>query len=415
MKILIVHNHYQQPGGEDVVARAEKELLNARGHQVVEYVRHNNEIAGYGRWRRATLAPRTVWAWDSHREVKALLRRERPDIAHFHNTFPLISPAAYYACRRAGVPVVQSLHNARLVCPVATFQRNHRVCQDCLGRKFAWPAVLHACYRGSRTGSSVVAATLAIHWQLGTWNKLVDCFIVATDFYRRKFVEAGLPAEKIVVKPHFVEDYGVQRSAGTYALFVGRLAPEKGVDTLLGAWRRLSHIPLRVRGEGPLEGNVQRLAEESGGAVQLLPRLAKGELVRLMQGARFLVWPSEGYYETFGYVAAEAFSCGIPVIASRVGVAEEIVADGRTGLHFTPADPQDLAAKAEWAWTHPSEMEAMGRAARAEYESKYTAERNHPMLTEIYRRVLGAKGRGLGTGAGADDERPAASCSSVHI
>jgi glycosyltransferase involved in cell wall biosynthesis len=397
MKILVIHNHYQQPGGEDVVARSEKELLNARGHQVVEYVRHNDEIAGYGPWRKATLAARTVWAWDSHREISALLERERPHIAHFHNTFPLISPAAYYACRDAGVPVVQWLHNPRLVCPAATLQRNHRVCQDCLRRKFAWPGVLHACYRGSRAETFVVAAALAIHWQLRTWNRLVDRFIVCTDFYRRKFVEAGLPAEKIAVKPHFVEDYGVGPTNGAYALFVGRLAPEKGVDTLLKAWTKLSRIPLRVRGAGPLEGSVQRLTEESGGAVQLLPRLAKSELVGLMQGARFLVWPSEGYYETFGYVAVEAFSCGIPVVASRVGVAEEIVEDGRTGLHFAPSDPQDLAAKVEWAWAHPAEMQAMGRAARAEYESKYTAERNYPMLMEIYRKVLRARGVGVGS------------------
>jgi len=393
MKILVVHNHYQQPGGEDVVARAEKELLIARGHQVVEYVRHNDEIAGYGPWRKATLAARAVWAWDSHKEISALLERERPLIAHFHNTFPLISPAAYSACRSAGVPVVQSLHNPRLICPAATLQRNHGICEDCLGRKFAWPAVLHACYRGSRAQSCVVATALAVHWQLGTWNRLVDRFAVFTDFYRRKFVEAGLPAEKIEVKPHFVEDYGIRQTPGTYALFIGRLAPEKGVHTLLEAWRKLSRIPLKVRGEGPLEGEVRRLAEESGGTVQLLPRLAKSELVELMQGARFLVWPSEGHYETFGRVAAEAFSCGIPVVASRIGVAEEIVEDGRTGLHFTPSDPQDLAAKVEWAWTHPAEIDAMGRAARAEYESKYTAERNYPMLMEIYRKVLAAKGQ----------------------
>jgi glycosyltransferase involved in cell wall biosynthesis len=392
MKILVVHNHYQQPGGEDVVAKSEKGLLVGRGHQVIEYVRHNDEIAVYGPWRKATLAARTVWAWDSHREIRALLERERPLIAHFHNTFPLISPAAYYACRHAGVPVVQSLHNPRLVCPAATLHRSHRLCEDCLGRKFAWPAVLHACYRGSRAESCVVAAALAIHWHMGTWNRLVDRFILATNFYRRKLVEAGLPEEKITVKPHFVEDYGVRSTPGTYALFVGRLAPEKGVYTLLQAWTKLSRIPLRVRGEGPLEGDAQRLAGESGGAIQLIPRLARSELAGLMHEARFLVWPSEGYYETFGYVAAEAFSCGIPVIASRTGVAEEIVEDGRTGLHFTPSDPQDLAAKVEWAWTHPAEMEAMGRTARADYEGKYTAERNYPMLMEIYNQVLGARG-----------------------
>jgi glycosyltransferase involved in cell wall biosynthesis len=235
---------------------------------------------------------------------------------------------------------------------------------------------------------------LAIHWHLKTWEKLVDCYLVATEFYRRIFVEAGLPAEKIVVKPHFVEDHGVRQTVGSYALFVGRLAPEKGVDTLLEAWRELRHIPLMIRGEGPLSQKVQRLARESGGTVQLVPRLDRDEVARLMQGARFLVWPPEGNYETFGLVVAEAFSCGVPVLASRTGVTEEMVADGGTGLHFTPGDADDLAAKVEWAWAHPEEMAAMGRAARAEYEAKYTAERSYPMLMEIYQRVLGPRGSG---------------------
>jgi glycosyltransferase involved in cell wall biosynthesis len=392
MKVLLLHNEYQQPGGEDAVERAEKELLATSGHRVTEYIRHNDEIARYGPWRKATLVARTVWAWDSYREIRTLLERERPDVAHCHNTFPLISPAAYYACHEAGVPVIQSLHNPRLICPAATFHREHRACQDCQGRKLAWPAVLHGCYRGSRAQTSVAAAMLAVHWQVKTWESLVDCFIVFTEFYRRQFVEAGLPAEKIAVKPHFVEDHGVRQTVGSYALFVGRLAPEKGVKTLLETWRRLRHVPLMIRGDGPLLREAQQLASESGGAVQLLPRADRDHLAGLMQGARFLVWPSEGYYETFGCVAAEAFSCGVPVLASRAGVMEEIVADGRTGLHFNQGNAQDFAAKVEWAWTHPEEMAAMGCAARAEYEAKYTAERNYLMLMEIYKRVLDARG-----------------------
>jgi glycosyltransferase involved in cell wall biosynthesis len=235
---------------------------------------------------------------------------------------------------------------------------------------------------------------LATHWQLKTWERLVDCYIVFTEFYRRKFVEAGLPAEKIVVKPHFVEDHGVRRTVGSYALFVGRLAPEKGVDTLLEAWRELRHIPLMIRGEGPLSHKVQQLARESGGTVQLLPRLDGDELAGLTQGARFLVWPPEGHYETFGLAAVEAFSCGVPVLASRIGVLEEIVEDGRTGLHFAPSDPADLAAKVDWAWAHPEEMAAMGRAARAGYEAKYTAERNYQMLMEIYQKIIGQRPQG---------------------
>jgi glycosyltransferase involved in cell wall biosynthesis len=157
---------------------------------------------------------------------------------------------------------------------------------------------------------------------------------------------------------------------------------------LLRAWDKLSHIPLKIRGEGPLLPEVQEIARKSRGAVELVPRLDRKGLNNLISGARFLIWPSEGYYETFGYAAVEAFSCGVPVIASRVGVAEEIVQDQRTGLHFTSGDPNDLAAKVEWAWSHPSEMEAMGREARAEYEAKYTPERNYPMLMDIYKRAL---------------------------
>lgn len=388
MKILLVHNFYQLPGGEDTVLRREKKLLVAAGHEVVSYVRDNHEIVRY-RWKeKATLPARALWAWDSYAEIRALLERNKCDVAHFHNTFPLVSPAAYYACHELHVPVIQSLDNPRLVCPAATFQRDHRLCQDCLGRKFAWPGVLHGCYRGSRMQTSVVAAMLAIHGMLKTWERLVDCYLVATEFYRRKFLEVGLPAEKITVRPHFAEDHGVRQTTGSYVLFIGRLALEKGVGTLLGAWSRLGDIPLMIRGDGPLSHKAQQLAKESGCTVQLLPRLRPDQLARLMQGARFLVWPSEGYYETFGLVAAEAFSCGVPVLASRIGVMEEIVEDGRTGLHFTAANADDLAAKVEWAWSHREEIAAMGRAARAEYETKYTAERNYSMLMGIYRRVI---------------------------
>jgi glycosyltransferase involved in cell wall biosynthesis len=392
MKVLTAHNYYQWPGGEDTVFASEQELLRSVGHQVVTYIRHNDEIAAYGLWQKGTLGLRTVWAWDSYREIKALLRAEKPDVAHFHNTFPLISPAAYYACREAGVPVVQSLYNPRLICPAATLYRRGLVCEECVGRTLALPGMLHACYRGSRLQTSVVATMLALHRLLGTWQRPVSMYIVATEFYRRRFIAAGLPAAKVVVKPHFVSpDPGTKLGDGSYCLFIGRLAPEKGVNTLLEAWRRLRNIPLRIRGEGPLFGEANNLACTGRHKVELVPRLSNCDLVALIKGARFLVWPSEGFYETFGLVAVEAFACGVPVIASRLGAMQEIVEDGRTGLHFTPGDADDLAAKVEWAWTHPDEMQEMGRAARAEYEAKYTAERNCQMLMDIYARAAGLR------------------------
>jgi glycosyltransferase involved in cell wall biosynthesis len=283
---------------------------------------------------------------------------------------------------------VQTLHNARLFCPGGNLERDHRICEDCKGKKIAWPSVVHACYRQSRIETGVVAAMLAVHWQLKTWEKMISIYVASTPFYRRKFIEAGFPEEKIVVKPHFVEDPGVTRRDAGHALFVGRLSTEKGVETLLRAWDKLNNIPLKIRGDGPLLPEVQEVVRESGGSVEIVPRLDRKGLNNLISGARFLIWPSQGYYETFGYVAIEAFSCGVPVIASRVGVAQEIVHDQRTGLHFTSDDPNDLASKVEWAWSHQNEMDAMGRAARAEYEAKYTPERNYPMLMDIYRRAL---------------------------
>ncbi len=389
MKILFVHNSYRQHGGEDEVFVSERDLLRSKGHQVVEYVRTNDEIRAYGIWNRATLGLRTVWAWDSVREMRDLLKLEKPDVAHFHNTFPLISPAVYSSCQEAGIPVVQSLHNPRLICPAATLHRDAHVCEDCLGKRFPWPGVLHACYRNSRVQTGVVASMLMVHRYLNTWEEQVNTFIVFTDFYRRKFTDAGLPPRKIVVKPHFVSpDPGPAKGLQDYALFVGRLAAEKGVETLLKAWERLKSVPLKMRGEGPLQDRVRERARDSGYRVELVPRLAKKELLVLLQEARFLIWPSEGYYETFGLVAVEAFACGIPVIASRTGVMAEIVQDGVTGLHFAPGDPQDLAAKIEWAWWHPETMSEMGRAARAEYEAKYQPSKNYEMLMDIYHRAI---------------------------
>ncbi len=375
------------------MVRAEKELLSGFGHRVVEYARHNDEIKDYGMWKIATLAPRTVWAWDSYKEIRALLERERRDLAHFHNTFPLISPAAYYACRDAGVPVVQTLHNYRLVCPAATFFDGERVCEACVSHSL-WRAVAHGCYRRSRAATATVALMLAVHRRLGTWTRLVDCYIAPTEFGRRKFVEAGLPEEKIVVKPNLVHpDPGARNGAGEYALFVGRLSPEKGLRTLLGAWGRLNRrVPLAIVGDGPLRAELAEQAAKRGAStISFHGRLTMDQTLAAMKRARFLVFPSKSY-EGMPRTVIEAYACGVPVIASRLGAMEEIVDDGRTGLHFTAGDAEDLAAKVEWAWTHPNEMQEMGRAARAEYEAKYTAERNYQMLMGIYRRVLAARG-----------------------
>ena len=388
LKTLLAHNYYQQSGGEDTVFAAEASLLRQKGHTVIEYIDDNHRIPGM---KKLDVAIQTVWSQDSYRKISELIAMEKPDLAHFHNTFPLISPSAYYACRRAGVPVVQSLHNPRLICPAASFYRDGKNCTDCLGKTPPYPGIFHGCYRQSKAQTSVVAAMLSIHRILGTWSKMVDQYIVASRFYYDMFIRAGLPEEKIVYKPHFVEPliaFNADRKPGNYALFVGRLDPEKGVRTLLKAWEKV-RIPLKIRGSGQMENEVRQFIDQNpAGNIELIGRLSKNDLSHLIAGARFLVWPTESYYETFGFVAVESFALGVPVIGSRIGVNAEIVKDGVTGMQFTAGDPDDLAAKVQWAWEHPKEMAEMGRNARREYEAKYTADKNYDMLMNIYQRAI---------------------------
>ncbi len=343
MKILLAHSFYRLTGGEDIQFSANKALLSGNGHQVAEYVRHNEEISSYGWWGKTTLAPRAIWAWDSYQQLQEVLQRERPEIAHFHNTFPLISPAAYYACRDAQIPIVQTLSNYRLFCSAAAFFRDGQVCEECVQHSL-WRGVRYGCYRGSRLATGAVAFMLALHRTRKTWSELVNCYLVPSEFGRRKFVEAGLPAEKITVQPNIVyPDPGVRHGAGEYAAFVGRLSPEKGLHTLLLAWERLGKdFPLRIVGDGPLRLDLEaEAARRDLSNVCFLGQLSHRPTLTVMKQSRLLIMPSESY-EVFPLTIAEAFACGVPVLVSKMGAMEEIVEEGRTGLHFRPGDPDDL-------------------------------------------------------------------------
>ena len=388
MRVALVHNYYQQPGGEDQVFAAEGRLLEERGHQVYRHTVHNDEVTRYG---KAALAKATLWNSASYEELRAVLRRERAEVAHVHNTLPLISPAAYYAAKAEGVAVVQTLHNYRLLCPAATFLRDGGVCEDCLG-KAPWPGVVHACYRDSRAASGVLASMLTYHRARRTWAEMVDVYVALTEFAREKFVEGGLPAAKIVVKPNFLEsDLVAPGAPENYALFVGRLAEEKGLSVLLSAWHTLgARLPLKIVGDGPLAGEVERAAKETPG-VEWLGRQPSGRVLELMKRARLLVFPSI-WYEGFPMTLVEASAAGLPVVASRLGSMASLIEHGRTGLHFEPGDPAALAAQVEWALDHPAELRSMRAAARAEFDAKYTAEVNYPQLMRIYEEALASAG-----------------------
>lgn len=378
MKILIAHNAYQQRGGEDMVAEAEAALLRAHGHEVVEYRRHNDEIANLS---RSAVAVQTVWNRRTLREVEALLDDKRPDVVHVHNTFPLISPSIYAACTQAGVPVVQTLHNFRLLCPQAMFLREGRVCEDCLGH-LPWRAAARGCYRDSRLQSSVLAGMLAAHHTLGTWQRGITRYIALNDFCRDKFIAGGLPAKRISVKPNFVDFEAPGEESRHGFLFVGRLSPEKGLTVLSQAVCMMDHVELRIAGSGPQAAVLEGLH-----GVEMLGALARPQVQEEMRCASAIVVPSI-WYETFGLVVIEAYASGTPVIASRLGSLAELVRDGETGLLFEPGDPAALAACLRWAQAHPYEMAVMGRRARARYEAEFTGERNYRQLMTIYQQAM---------------------------
>ena len=348
------------------------------------------------------MAHKTIWNSETFRDLERLMKAERPAVVHVHNTLPVVSPAVYYSARAAGVPVVQTLHNYRILCAGATLFRAGQVCEACISRVIAAPAVRHACYRGSRAASAAVATMTGVHWLLGTWTRRVDLFLALSDFARRKFIEGGLPADKVRVKPNFTGDPAVQAHPGDYALFVGRLSPEKGIGTLLKAWEHVgTRIRLRVIGDGPQRPLVEAAAQANH-AIEYLGSRDRSEVIAAMQGARFLVFPSE-WYETFGLAIIEAYAVGIPVVASELGVMASLVSHQATGLHFRAGDSMSLVAQLEWALDHPDRMRAMGKAARREYEARYTPETNYRLLMDVYGTVTGSPRDGTATGLGDED------------
>ena len=391
MKIMMVHNIYQQRGGEEVVFESEKRLLEQNGHEVTAYVRSNLELQNASWLDRVALAPRMIWSPQSRREFAALLDCDRPEVVHIHNTFMVISPSIYSACSERQIPIVQTLHNFRLLCPAANFFRQGEVCEVCVDHTLL-ASIRHGCYRNSRGATAGVAAMLAFHRALDTWRTSVSRFIVLTAFARDKFIASGFAPEKLTVKPNFADfDPGERTGADDYAVFVGRLDGPKGVRVLLDAWKKLPvPYPLQIVGDGPqraaMEAQIRNFQLSS---ITLRGQLSRAQTLEVLKRARFSLVPSI-WYEGFPMSVVEAFACCTPLLCSRLGALAENVEHNCTGLHFNPGDAQDLALAVEWAWTHASDLQVMGRAARRKYEMAYTAKQNYAQLMHIYEQALAA-------------------------
>jgi glycosyltransferase involved in cell wall biosynthesis len=387
MRVLIVHNRYRSdsPSGENRVVDQEAKLLSSAGHEVVRYERESDEIGRLPLLEKVTLPGRVLWSSEDRRRVRVLIRRSAPEIMHVHNTFPLISPSVLGAAGEFSLPVVATLHNYRLMCSNGLLFRDGAPCELCVGRS-AWPGVVHRCYRDSRVASMPVALGIEAHTRLKTWTRGVSAFVALSQFARHKFIEAGLPAQRIHVKPNFVlPPSRIREGSGGFALFVGRLSPEKGVDLLIEAWS--SELGrLLIVGEGRDAVELEKRGVRHGPSVQFLGPLSHERTMQLLRKARALVVPSRSF-EGFPLVVAEAYAHAVPVIAPAAGVFPEIVRDGKSGLLFVPGDSDSLRARVV-ELMDPSTSRRLGETARQLYEGRYAPRRNLGLLLNIYEQVI---------------------------
>lgn len=386
MKVFVVHNRYQQRGGEDAVVEAEVRLLAANGNEVRRFDADNDSIQGL-----LSKVQVSAGQFGLPTAVKTRFRRTLsefcPDVVHVHNWFPTLSPAVFQICRRAHIPVIHTLHNYRLLCAGATLFRNGHVCEDCIGTTFRTPGIAHGCYHESRIGTAVATAGMLANWWLGTWQNSVDRFIALSEFARRKLIEGGLPAEKVVVKPNFVDpDPGSRSGLGGYLLYAGRLTEEKGLRVLLQCWKSAPDLPmLKIVGTGPLQDEVHQAASS-------LPNLqwhgnrSSEDVLELMGNASALICPSL-WYEGMPRVVIESLAVGTPVIASHIGCYPEMIVDGETGVLFRTGDASALLNCLR-NLTQKGVLAGMRTEARRCFENNYTGERNLSLLLNVYRSVL---------------------------
>jgi glycosyltransferase involved in cell wall biosynthesis len=331
------------------------------------------------------MAPvKAVWASDVVRDIQETIDSFEPDVLHVHNTWLRLSPAIYWAANRKGVPVVQTLHNYRLMCPMGLFLRDGEPCEECLGKTFAYPGVAYECYHDSWLKSALSAGVPAIHRAMGTWNSKVDRYIALTDFAQEKFIEGGLPEDRVVVKPNHVSDPGIHSDPPeAFAIFVGRLSEEKAPDVLLEAWDLMEDPPvLKIVGEGPMESELRDKAHRMNN-VDLMGRIPRADVIALMKNAMMLVFPSI-WYEGMPMTILEAYSVGLPVVASDIGAMSSLVRNDETGLKFESGQARELAEKVKVLQADPDKRMRLRSGARSEYEERFAPETNYRALHQVY-------------------------------
>lgn len=384
-KVLIVHNYYQTPGGEDTVVENEKNLLINNGHEVVLYTRHNDEIKTRGIIRKLLLPLEAIFSIKTYKEVKRKIIEENIDIVHVHNTLPLISPSVYYSAFSCKVPVVQTIHNFRLLCPGATFTRGNNICEECVDKNL-FSSIRYKCYRGSLIQSIVSAVNLAFHRLIGTYKK-VNGYIALTEFNKEKLMNL-IDEKNIYIKPNFVNKSNdtISKQSENYFLFLGRLDELKGIRMLVEAWKDIKESKLLVVGKGPLEKEIIEFVYNNKlDNIDILGYKDKEEVMQLISKAKALIVPSQ-WYEGFPMTIVESFSIGVPVIVSDIGNLSTIIENKKNGLLFRYNDKQDLKDKIEMFNNDKMLQKELRQGARASFNNKYNDKINYKLLIDIYNK-----------------------------
>lgn len=387
MKILILHNRYKFEGGEEAVVSAEADLLRKYGHEVILFELSNEDISSRNLLKRIFLPLIIIWSIDSFKQVRCLIKKRKPDIVHVHNTFFLMSPSVYYACKAERVPVVQTLHNYRFLCPLGILYRDGKVCKECLDKGLRM-SLRYKCGKKSKLWTMAMLTILKIHHKINTFRKCIDSYIVLSNFSKQQFVEAGFAAEKIKVKPNFINsDPGFSSERGNFALNIGRFSPEKGTDIILEAWKKIDYLPLKIIGDGQQSEEFRNFAKEYSLNVEFIGYISNEKVLDYIKKSLVVILPSR-CNENFPRIIVESFACGVPVIASRSGALAEIIEDKKTGLLFDPGNTDDLVDKVDFIYKNSTEAEKMGKNARSEFENKYTAKKNCEKLITIYKETI---------------------------
>ncbi len=387
MKILVLHNRYKFEGGEEVVVSSEIDLLRRHNHEVILFELNNADIEKLNLLKKIFLPIELIWSVSSYKKVREILKKEKPDIVHVHNTFFLLSPSVYYACKDENVPIVQTLHNYRFICPLATLYREGKICCDCLYKGLIM-SVIYKCGSKSVAWRVAMFLSLSVHSKMNTFKKLINSYIALSEFSKQQFIQVGFDGARIKVKSNFVSpDPGFSKDRGNFALYVGRFSPEKGIDVLLEAWKNIDYLLLKIIGTGNDFEDCKELAIKSGLKVEFMGQVSNNEVVKQLKKCFVVIVPSK-CNENFPIILVEAFACGVPVIASNRGTLSEIIDDGKTGFLFNPDNPKELSDRISFIYKNSDLVKQMGVSARKEFENKYTAENNYQLLIDIYKTTI---------------------------